>query len=75
MQPNVPSPAPTVSVFARNVYGLTKVYPHCHNAHLFAQLAGKKTLDKRDLQLIHELGFVVAFVSDPDMVEQFGGAR
>jgi hypothetical protein len=48
-----------ITVELKNVYGNEKIYPVCENAHTFAKIAGKKTLDKTDLRHIKQLGFVV----------------
>lgn len=57
----------TIEVFARNVYGVTKIYPANEAGEKLAQLVGKKTLDKRDLDLARELGLVVEAVVDPKL--------
>ena len=49
----------TVEVEVRSVYGNTLIYPANETAQIFAQIAGKKTLDKSDLNLIRSLGFEV----------------
>lgn len=55
----------SISVYVRSVYGRQTIYPACPKAHALATLAGKKTLDARDLKLAAELGFAVVFVADP----------
>ena len=57
----------TIEVFARNVYGVMKIYPANPAAEKLAQLVGKKTFDKRDLDLARELGLVVEAVVDPKL--------
>jgi len=49
----------TVEVEIRSVYGNQLIYPANEAAQIFAQIAGKKTLDKSDLNLIRALGFEV----------------
>ena len=49
----------TITVRIKDVYGEEKLYPVCRNAKLFASLAGTKTITKRSLLIIEELGFNV----------------
>jgi hypothetical protein len=49
----------TVEIEVRSVYGNTLIYPANEAAQIFAKIAGKKTLDKSDLNLIRALGFEV----------------
>lgn len=51
----------TVTIVARDVYGERKYYPMCEKAHLFARIAGTKTLTKETLKLILELGFELRY--------------
>lgn len=50
---------PVVQVEVRSVYGTVLIYPANNAAKVFAQIAGKKTLSKADLDLIRSLGFEV----------------
>ena len=54
-----------VEIFRRNVYGVTKYYPACGKAALFAKIARTKTLSREALELIMALGFEIVFVEDP----------
>jgi hypothetical protein len=58
--------ATTIEVFARNVYGVRKIYPANEAARTLALLTRKKTLDKADLDLARQLGLVVEQVIDPE---------
>lgn len=49
----------TVNVRFAEVYGITKVYPVCNSAQLFAQIAGTITLTNTTIRLIKELGYKV----------------
>lgn len=48
-----------VQIQVRNVYGVPKIYPVNNAAQVFANIAGKKTLDQADLANIKALGFLV----------------
>lgn len=48
-----------IEVEVRSVYGKTLIYPKNEAAQIFAHIAGKKTLDRSDLNLIRALGFEV----------------
>lgn len=48
-----------VEIQVRNVYGIPKIYPLNKAALVFANIAGKKTLDQADLANIKALGFRV----------------
>ncbi|WP_341714494.1 hypothetical protein [Limnobacter sp.] len=50
---------PIVQIQVRNVYGIPKIYPVNKAAQVFANIAGKKTLDEADLANIKALGFLV----------------
>lgn len=45
-----------IIVEPRTVYGVTKIYPKCEKAKLFAQLVGQKTLTQDNLDTIKKLG-------------------
>lgn len=49
----------TIEIEVRNVYGVPMIYPVCATAKLFADLVGKKTFTKTDLNMIQMLGFDV----------------
>jgi len=48
-----------VEVEARDVYGTRKYYPHNHEASLFAEIAGTKTLTVPTIDRIQKLGFEI----------------
>lgn len=52
----------TVEIEVRNAWGKTRIYPANETAQISAQIAGKKTLDKSDIDMIRALGFEVAQV-------------
>jgi hypothetical protein len=49
----------TVEVEAREIYGVTKYFPHNDCAQLFAEIAGTRTLTRDTLRLIKALGYEV----------------
>lgn len=49
----------SITVSYRDVYGVTKVYPVCERAKLFADLAGTKTLTDHALRTIQRLGYSI----------------
>jgi hypothetical protein len=49
----------TITILAREVYGVPTAYPACPQAELFARLAGTKTLTAHALAVIKELGYAV----------------
>lgn len=51
-----------VQIEARTVYGNVLFYPANEKARHLAELTGKKTLDRRDFNLIRHLGFKVELV-------------
>jgi hypothetical protein len=48
-----------IIVESRIVYGVPKTYPVNHAAKTLAALTGKKTLDRRDLELAKDLGHTI----------------
>lgn len=48
-----------IQVTAKSVYGVTKFYPECRNAQLFASIANTKTLTNYTLQYIKSLGYKI----------------
>ncbi len=59
-----PLPGDFVAAFeVRNVFGNNLIYPANEAARLFAKIAGKKTLDRNDLDNIRALGFLVKEVA------------
>ena len=51
----------TVNVMIKSVYGNDLIYPVCANSRIFAELTGKKTLSREDLNKISRLGFRIAY--------------
>ena len=49
----------TITVQVREVYGVEAIYPVCNSAFLFAQIAGTKTLTRRTIALIKQLGYTI----------------
>lgn len=49
----------SILVEYRKVYGNVLIYPANLNAELLAELAGRKTLSERDLQIAERLGFEI----------------
>ena len=56
---------PVVQIEVRNVYGNVLNYPVNDAAKLFAQIAYKVTLDRKDLQAIKALGFDIEQIVKP----------
>lgn len=50
---------PTITVRIRDQYGMDVIYPHCPVSHIFASMVGQKTLTKRDIGYIKDLGYSV----------------
>lgn len=48
-----------VIVVMRDVYGVTKFYPECEKARVFASIAGTRTLTESTLRNIIKLGYRV----------------
>jgi len=48
-----------VLVDVRNVYGVEKYYPANPTAEIFAEINQAKTLSRRTINLIKDLGYVV----------------
>jgi hypothetical protein len=49
----------TIVVEVRDVYGVSKVYPVCGEAQIFAAIAGTKTLRPEDIKHIQMLGYEI----------------
>ena len=47
----------TLEVYIKSVYGVDKVYPHCNEANMLANLAGTTTLTFDTIYLAKRLGF------------------
>ena len=48
-----------IEVEVKDVYGVTKYYPICEQAQLFADIAGTKTLTVQVIKKIEALGFSI----------------
>lgn len=48
-----------ITVRVRELYGVTKFYPECDNAKVFAQIAGTTTLTETNLRRIMKLGYLL----------------
>lgn len=59
-----------VQVKVRNVYGAPKIYPANAAAELFAQLAGIKTFNNHQLNLVRALGHEVQLVPDVPSLDE-----
>ncbi len=53
-----------IIVTIKNNYGTETIYPSCLKGHLFAEMAGTKTLTPQTIKLIKALGYTVS-VSQP----------
>jgi hypothetical protein len=49
----------TIEVEVKDVYGVTKYYPICEKAQLFADIAGTKTLTVQAIKKIEALGYSI----------------
>lgn len=52
----------SIQVEIKNVYGNEAIYPICDKGKTFASMVGQKTLTRRDIDHIKELGFTVEVV-------------
>jgi hypothetical protein len=48
-----------IEVEVKDVYGVTKYYPICEKAQLFADIAGTKTLTVQAIKKIEALGYSI----------------
>jgi secreted Zn-dependent insulinase-like peptidase len=53
-----------ITVLVKKSYGVQTVYPHCKQSHLFAQLAGTKTITPHALRTIEQLGYTIYTVTE-----------
>lgn len=51
-----------VELQIRNKYGRDLIYPVSPNAHVLAEMVGKKTFSMPDVKLIEKLGFKIEWV-------------
>lgn len=57
-----------IEVEMRDVYGVTKFYPVCEKACIFARIAGTTTLTRETIKLIKELDYAVVIkVREPQL--------
>jgi len=54
-----------ITVEIRDVYGQTKLYPHCESAKVFASIAGTTTLTEQNIRRIMQLGYKVKTLQRP----------
>ena len=63
-----PPPAPPVRIIAVHAridgFGQTRLYPACHLAQHFADIAGTKTLTDRTLHHVLRMGYLVQLESE-----------
>lgn len=48
-----------LKVTHRNEYGIDRYYPACSRSQIFADIAGKKTLNSQTMIYIKELGYTL----------------
>jgi len=53
-----------IVVKRKDVYGTERFYPECPKAEIFVRLSHKKTLDRRELYMIKDLGYEVVIKQD-----------
>jgi len=51
-----------VTIDIKNVYGNELIYPVCFNAKKFTSLTKRKTLNKKDIDIIKTLGYKVVIM-------------
>lgn len=57
-----------IEVEMRDVYGVTKFYPMCEKARVFAEIAGTVTLTKETIKRIKALDYAVVIkVREPQL--------
>ena len=52
-----------IQVNIKQVYGVDRIYPVNDKAIILTQLTNKKTLDKRDIELIKQLGYEMEVIT------------
>jgi hypothetical protein len=52
-----------IQVNIKQVYGVDRIYPVNDKAMILTQLTNKKTLDKRDIELIKQLGYEIEVIT------------
>jgi hypothetical protein len=53
-----------IQVNIKQVYGVDRIYPVNDKAIILTQLTNKKTLDKRDIELIKRLGYEIEVITN-----------
>jgi hypothetical protein len=53
-----------IQVNIKQVYGVDRIYPVNDKAMILTQLTNKKTLDKRDIELIKKLGYEIEVITN-----------
>jgi hypothetical protein len=53
-----------IQVNIKQVYGVDRIYPVNDKAIILTQLTNKKTLDKRDIELIKKLGYEIEVITN-----------
>jgi hypothetical protein len=48
-----------ILVEVRQVYGEEKIYPLCPTGKIFTEIAGTKTLTRKTINLIKDLGYLI----------------
>ena len=51
----------TIKLIIKDVYGNRLFYPHCEKSELFAKLTKSKTLMKKDIETIKDLGYEIEY--------------
>jgi hypothetical protein len=59
-----------LQLFERNVYGRTTIYPTGDLARHIETLTRQKTLDRRDLDALIDLGVEIEWVKDPRSLQR-----
>jgi len=54
-----------IKVEPRTVYGMTRIYPKCAKAKIFAEMLGQETFTPRNIQAIIKLGYTVSAEHPP----------
>ena len=53
----------SIKLQIKSVYGNEMIYPACETSKTLANLTGKKTLNRNDLEMIESLGYVIEWVN------------
>ena len=55
---------PVITVLVKDVYGKRTFYPKCDQAHVFASIAGTRTLTEQTLRCVQKLGYELTFITE-----------